>query len=201
MLRSPAIRQVGHSSGGIVVLPFTSEVSTELGTHDAGDAPPRERPRRPRQRLHRRGRRRAPCDTADPTPRTIIRVVDGDTVVLNGGEKVRLIGVDTPETVDPRKPVQRFGHEASAFTTRRLQGKTVRLAYDWQRTDKYRRTLAYVCLPDGELVNETIIRQGYGVALMKYPFAAPLMARFRAAEAAARTGARGLWAPAVAPGG
>jgi len=136
-----------------------------------------------------------PCDTADPTRRTVVRVVDGDTIVLDGQEKVRLIGVDTPETVDPRKPVQRFGHEASAFTTRRLQGKTVHLAYDWQRTDKYRRTLAYICLPDGELANETIIRDGFGFAYLKYPFDADLMARFQAAEAAARTGHRGLWGP------
>jgi micrococcal nuclease len=134
-----------------------------------------------------------PCDGAEPTARTVVRVVDGDTIVLDHQEKVRLIGVDTPETVDPRKPVQYFGHEASAFTTQRLQGKQVHLAYDWQRTDKYRRTLAYVCL-EGELVNETIIREGYGVALTKYPFNADVMARFRAAEADARARRHGLWA-------
>jgi endonuclease YncB( thermonuclease family) len=83
-----------------------------------------------------------PCDQVDPTARTVVRVVDGDTIVLDGQEKVRLIGVDTPETVDPRKPVQYFGHEASAFTTHHLAGKAVHLAYDWQRQDRYRRTLA-----------------------------------------------------------
>src|SRR4029450_4033310 len=105
--------------------------------------------------------------------------------------------VATHEPVDPRKPVQYFGREASAFTTRRLQGQQVHLAYDWQRTDKYRRTLAYICLPDGELVNETIVREGFGVAYTKYPFTAALMARFRAAERQARDAGRGLWAPAA----
>src|SRR4029453_11456196 len=123
-----------------------------------------------------------PCDTADATPRSVVRVIDGDTIELDRGERVRLIGVDTPETVHPRKPVERFGHEASAFTTRRLQGQQVHLAYDWQRTDKNQRTLAYICLPDGELVNETIIREGFGFAYVKYPFTAALMERFRAAE-------------------
>ena len=59
--------------------------------------------------------------------RTVVRVVDGDTIILDGKERVRLIGVDTPETVDPRRPVQYFGKEASAFTKRMVEGKKVRL--------------------------------------------------------------------------
>jgi len=77
---------------------------------------------------------------------TVQRVIDGDTVVLSSLGTVRLIGVDTPETVDPRKPVQVFGKEASAFTTQLLLGKHVRVEYDQQRTDKYRRTLVYLYL-------------------------------------------------------
>jgi micrococcal nuclease len=134
-----------------------------------------------------------PCDAADPTTRTVVRVVDGDTIVLDGQEKVRLIGVDTPELHHPTKPVQYFAREAAAFTTQHLEGKTVHLAYDWQRQDRYRRTLAYVCL-DGELVNETIVRDGFGFAYVKYPFTAALMERFRAAEQQARDAGRGLWA-------
>ena len=65
-----------------------------------------------------------------------IRVIDGDTIVLAGNEKVRLIGVDTPETVHPSKPVEYFGKEASAFTKRMVEGKQVRLEYDWQKKDK-----------------------------------------------------------------
>src|SRR4029450_13382105 len=99
--------------------------------------------------------------------------------------------VATHEPVDPRKPVQYFGREASAFTTHRLQGQQVHLAYDWQRTDKYRRTLAYICL-DGELVNETIVREGYGFAYVKYPFRADLMERFRPAGRQGSQGRRGV---------
>jgi len=126
--------------------------------------------------------------------RTVRRVVDGDTLVLEGGERVRLIGVDTPETVHPQKPVERFGKQASAFTRRLLEGRRVRLEFDQQR-DRYGRTVAYVYLADGRLVNEEIIRQGYGHAFTKYPFARDMMARFRAAEREAREAGRGLWAP------
>ena len=122
---------------------------------------------------------------------TVQRVIDGDTVVLSSIGTVRLIGVDTPETVDPRKPVQFFGKEASAFTTQLLLGKQVRVEYDQQRTDKYRRTLVYLYLPDGTLANQHIIRQGYGHAYLSFPFR--LMSSFRAAEQEARDAGRGLW--------
>jgi micrococcal nuclease len=68
--------------------------------------------------------------------------IDRNTLELGTGEKVPLIGVDTPETNDPRKPVQYFGKEAMAFTQRTVAGKRVRLEYDQQRRDKYRRILA-----------------------------------------------------------
>ncbi len=93
-------------------------------------------------------------------PRTVTRVVDGDTLVLDGGERIRLIGVDTPETVHPQKPVEYFGKEASAFTRRMADGQEVRLEYDQQRRDRYGPTLAYVWLPDDSLLNLEIIRRG-----------------------------------------
>jgi micrococcal nuclease len=126
----------------------------------------------------------------------VLRVVDGDTVVLNEVGPVRLIGVDTPETKDPRKPVQYYGIEASAFLQSMLSGQSVRVAYDHQRRDKYQRTLAYLYLSDGTFVNREIIRQGFGHAYLTYPFA--YAEDFRAVEREAREAERGLWGQAPA---
>jgi micrococcal nuclease len=123
---------------------------------------------------------------------TVQRVIDGDTLQLDTGTKVRLIGVDTPETKDPRKPIQHFGKEATAFTQRLVEGQRVRLAYDQQRQDKYGRTLAYVYLEDGTFVNAEIIEQGYGFAYTRFPF--KYLEEFRRLEREAREGKRGLWA-------
>ncbi len=119
------------------------------------------------------------------------RVVDGDTIIVSGVGRVRLIGVDTPESVDPRRPVEFFGKEASAFTRRLVDGKRVRLEYDWERTDRYGRTLAYVYLPDGTFVNAEIVRQGYGHAYTRFPF--KYLDGFRQFEREARQAGRGLW--------
>lgn len=139
---------------------------------------------------------RPPERVAGPAPtsakRLCVRAVDGDTLELDGGERLRLIGVDTPETVDPRRPVQYFGEEASAFTRRMAQGKSVRLEYDQDTRDRYGRTLAYVYLPDGTFLNAEIIRQGYGHAYTRFPFR--YQEQFLALEREAREQGRGLWA-------
>jgi hypothetical protein len=94
---------------------------------------------------------------AQPQVAKVTRVIDGDTLKLSTGEEVRLIGVDTPETKHPRKPVEYFGKEASAFTKQLVEGKEVRLEFDVQRQDKYQRTLAYVYV--GEMmVNAELVR-------------------------------------------
>ncbi len=126
----------------------------------------------------------------------VTRVVDGDTVVLETVGTVRLIGVDTPETVDPRKPVQDFGIEASDFLKSFLASQTVRLEFDLQRTDKYGRTLAYLYLRDGTFVNREIVAQGCGHAYLNYPF--KYMEEFRQAEHSAREAELGVWGPAQA---
>jgi len=132
----------------------------------------------------------------EPAPgsdwRTVVRVVDGDTLILDGSERIRLIGVDTPESVDPRRPVQYFGKEATAFTRQMVEGRRVRLDYDEDRRDRYGRTLAYVFLEDGTFLNAEIIRQGYGHAYTRFPFR--YMEEFRAYEHEARENHRGLWA-------
>ena len=103
------------------------------------------------------------------------------------------MGVDTPETKDPRKPVQYFGKEATDFTQRLVAGKRVRLAYDQQHQDKYGRTLAYVYLEDGTFVNAEIIKQGYGFAYTRFPFKD--LEQFLQLEREAREAKRGLWGP------
>lgn len=120
------------------------------------------------------------------------RVVDGDTIILSTKERVRLIGVDTPETKHPSKPVEYFGKEASSFTRSMVEGKNVRLEYDQQRRDKYGRLLAYAYLMDGTFLNAEIIKQGYGNAFTRFPF--KYMAEFRQYEKEAREAKRGLWA-------
>jgi micrococcal nuclease len=126
------------------------------------------------------------------------RVVDGDTLLLGTGERVRLIGVNTPESVRPNTPVQQFGKEAAYFTRRMVEGKRVRLEYDQANAanghkdnTQQQRTLAYVFLEDGTLLNAEIIKQGYGHALTRYPFSR--MEEFRHLEREAREQRRGLW--------
>ncbi len=128
--------------------------------------------------------------------RTVRRVVDGDTLVLENKERVRLIGVDTPETKHPNKPVEYFGKEATAFTKKMVQGKRVRLEFDQANAhighkDRYRRTLAYVFLEDGTFLNAEIIKQGFGFAYTRFPF--QYMDEFRRYEQKAREQNRGLW--------
>ncbi len=119
------------------------------------------------------------------------RAVDGDTIKLDTGETVRLIGVDTPESVHPFKPVEYFAVEAKNFTQSLVVGRMVRLEYDQTRRDRYGRLLAYVYLEDGTFVNAEIIKQGYGFAYIKYPF--KYMEEFLEYERQAREGKRGLW--------
>lgn len=121
---------------------------------------------------------------------------DGDTITVNMEgkvERVRFIGVDTPETKDPRKPVQCFGKAASSFTKNLIGNQRVRLAADPTNSnrDRYSRLLRYIYLPDGTLVNKKIIEEGYGFALTAFPFTK--LEEFRQAQVDARENNRGLW--------
>jgi micrococcal nuclease len=124
----------------------------------------------------------------------VTRVVDGDTVEVGlGGREldVRLIGIDTPESVKPDAPVECFGPEASAYTRGRLEGETVRLEFDVERLDRFDRTLAYVWLGD-ELFNETLVREGYAL-VTTFPPNVRYVERFVDAQRLAREDGRGLW--------
>lgn len=105
-------------------------------------------------------------------------------------ERVRLIGVDTPETVHPFKPIEEFGKEASNYTKSRLQGKTVRLEYDLSKRDKYGRILAYVYVDDRHF-NAELIEKGYAFAYLRFPF--KYREEFRQLELQAKQAGVGLW--------
>jgi len=128
------------------------------------------------------------------------RVIDGDTIELDRGERIRLIGVDTPEMNDRRPAVRALAQEAAAFVRRSVEGKPVGLEYDRVPRDRYGRTLAYVYLEDGTFLNAEIIRQGYGFAYTRFPF--KYLEEFRRLQREARDTHRGLWSngpPAVSP--
>ncbi len=134
---------------------------------------------------------------ASPGSAIVTHAVDGDTldVTIDGHRDiVRLIGVDTPETHDPRKPVQCFGQAAAAHTKELSEGQTVRLEADSQDSnrDKYHRLLRYVYLPNGTLLNSELIQDGYGFAYTIFPF--EKLNQFRQFEHDARIKNRGLWA-------
>jgi micrococcal nuclease len=124
----------------------------------------------------------------------VVRVVDGDTIVVTGKIRVRLIGMDTPEVVDPRKPVQCFGRAASARTKHLLPpGTPVRLVYDVDRYDRYGRTLAYVYRArDNLFVNAALVREGYAT-VYTFPPNVAHEEDFVRLEREARAADRGLW--------
>lgn len=127
----------------------------------------------------------------------VTRVVDGDTikVLLDGKEEtVRLIGINTPETVDPRKPIECFGPQASGETKKVLTGQSVNLESDptQDSRDKYGRLLEYVFLADGTNFDEFMIRQGFAYEYTyKYPY--KYQQEFKNAEALAKQEKLGLW--------
>jgi endonuclease YncB( thermonuclease family) len=121
---------------------------------------------------------------------------DGDTITIdmNGKEEtVRFIGIDTPETHDPRKAVQCFGEVAAAYTKSLIGNNSVRLEADPLNTnrDRYDRLLRYVYLPDGKLVNAEIIKEGYGFAYPNFPFTKS--EEFKQYQTNAQNGKKGLW--------
>ncbi len=127
------------------------------------------------------------------------KISDGDTFwIYNGteeGEKIRLIGIDAPESKNVFKKKQGYyGKEAKEFLTNLLKGKRVRLEYDVDRTDQYGRTLAYVYLQDGTFVNADLVRNGYAMVMTVPPnvkFADELVKL----QQEARENNRGLWDP------
>jgi len=136
---------------------------------------------------------------------TVVRVVDGDTLDIDHPDavrhtrttRIRLLGIDTPETVRPNTPVQHFGPEAGAFTKKTAGGKQirVRLTDNGRTRGDNRRLLAYLLLDDGRMLNRLLVAEGYAYADPRYPH--PLRSEFASIMAEARKARRGLWAEAT----
>ena len=124
----------------------------------------------------------------------VVNVIDGDTVKIEGGQVVRYIGIDTPETVHPSKPVQCYGNEASDKNKELVEGEEIRLEKDVSETDKYGRLLRYVWLGD-MLVNEYLVREGYAQS-SSYPPDVKYQDKFIEAQKQAREELKGLWGDA-----
>lgn len=134
----------------------------------------------------------------------VVKVVDGDTIDVSVDgkvERLRLIGIDTPETKDPRKGVECFGKEANNITTEILLGKNVSLESDETQSDKdrYGRLLRYVFIEDGTNFNEYMIREGYAYEYT-YDSAYKYQEKFINAEINARENNRGLWSSQTCSG-
>lgn len=139
-------------------------------------------------------------------PLKVIRVIEGNIIVLHNGERVRFIGVDTPPKYEclkldenaerlgkDKEFLKAFSKKSAKFTQKLCKGKRVKLEYDQTKQDKYGRLLAYVYLPNGKLLNEEIILQGYGFMDLEYPFKQELIERLREAQRIAKEKKRGLW--------
>lgn len=127
-------------------------------------------------------------------PHRVERVVDGDTLLLENKARVRLIGVDAPESVKPNSPVEPFGAEAAEFTRQWIAaaGGQVMLEFDREPKDRYDRYLAYVWV-DRRMLNEELLRAGLATALTQYPYSETLKHRFLAAQSEAQAAGRGVW--------
>jgi len=150
--------------------------------------------------------------TGSPTPAglevaSVINVVDGDTidVLIDGRElRVRYIGIDTPETVDPRRPVECFGREASERNRQLVEGRAVGLEPDVSETDQFGRLLRYVWVDpsagsgQARMVNATLVEEGYATA-SAFPPDVRYAEEFAALEARARAEGRGLWSACATP--
>lgn len=150
----------------------------------------------------------ASLDTATQSPNKqffeVAEVVDGDTIKVridNQIKTVRLLGINTPETVDPRKPVECFGKEASEYTKSLLTNRQVQLKGDETQddTDKYGRLLRYVFLADETFINKTLIAQGYA---HEYTYQIPYQYQkeFKELEKVVRENQIGLWSPETCNG-
>jgi len=135
------------------------------------------------------------CATEPNNTALVARAIDGDTVELDTGERVRYLMVDTPESTTE---LECYGENAKTFNRDLVEGKQVTLRYDVEREDRFGRTLAYVTV-DGDEVNTLIIERGFGCVLYIEPNGTDRLDEFQDLEAAARQANRGLWGACTSP--
>jgi endonuclease YncB( thermonuclease family) len=137
----------------------------------------------------------AASQDAAKEPVKVVRVVDGDTLLLEHGVRVRFLGVNTPEIAHDDQPEEPLGQEAKEFTRKFIEGKSIALEYDQERKDDYGRTLAYV-YADGRMLNEALIEAGLSEAVTRHPYRPDRKRLFEAAEERAYGKKIGIWGQA-----
>ena len=144
--------------------------------------------------------------TSASTNALVTRVIDGDTIDVQedgttGNRRIRLLGINTPETVDPRKPVECFGKEASAHMHALVEGRRILLTADPQADERdiYGRELRNLFLEDGTDVNATMVQDGYAYAYLFFPLDPARKRELKKLEYEAKTAERGLWSPVACP--
>jgi micrococcal nuclease len=133
-------------------------------------------------------------DDCGPSSATVVEIIDGDTVVIEGGQRVRYLMVDTPEITGGHDDC--FGDNAAQFNSDLVLARTVELAYDVECTDQFDRLLAYVSV-DGIEVNSRLVERGYACVLHISPNGDDRVDEFEDLELAAKEGLRGMWNPDV----
>jgi len=129
-----------------------------------------------------------------PIEAAILKVIQADLLQLDTGQKVRLLGVDTPETTDPNRPLEFHGRESYLFTQKAVEGRRVRVEFDERRMDNFGNLLGYVCvLPDETLLNLALVQTGHGHAWFGEPVNDERAAALREAETGARQQQLGIW--------
>lgn len=133
-----------------------------------------------------------PPESLDEGLYNVRRVVDGDTLLMADGVRLRLIGINCPESVKPDSPVEPFGPEASEFTRKFIGDQQVKLQFDQEREDRFGRMLAYVFVGD-MFLNEELLRAGLGRYEHHFHYSEAMKRRYRAAQDEARQSKRGIW--------
>lgn len=139
-----------------------------------------------------------PTIATDPALHRVTKVIDGDTIEIETGQKVRYIGIDTPEMKATKTKSSCYGAEAKQRNQELVEGKTIRLKKDVSEVDRYGRLLRYIYVYDetaskeGQFVNDTLVREGYAHAVT-FPPDVAFEGQFRTAEQEARNQSKGLW--------